>query len=122
MSLLATSYRFECKSGNAKAHKKALERQEASIKELEEQSVRSKEEAADKRAYDMAKWIENFEEAGQTKKVVREIKEIGEELRFAGKGLNKVRQAQLKDLLDGEQKQYADELASLGKAFYVERI
>ena len=32
MSLLATSYRFEIQTGNAKAHKKAMERQEAFIK------------------------------------------------------------------------------------------
>jgi len=122
MSLMATSYRFEVESGKAKALQKALGRQDVRVKNDEEYAERAKEERSNIMTSEIARWSESLEEGIEERRIRREGKEIGKELKTAGKALINVRRAQLTNMLEEERIKHEKELASLGKAFYFERL
>lgn len=122
MSLMATSYRYENAHHSGKLLKNASDRQTARVKQDDLYADRCAVLEMDNKLDETARWMETFAEGSIVRKLKREGKEIGEELQLAGTALVKVRQAQLKALLEEEQQQYQQELSTLGKAFYFERI
>ncbi|XP_065912363.1 cilia- and flagella-associated protein 141-like [Dysidea avara] len=70
----------------------------------------------------VAQWAESLDEMCERKILKRRNEEMSRELQLGNKCINKVRQDQLRQLLEKEQIEYEQELHAMGLAIHKERL
>ncbi|XP_067664706.1 cilia- and flagella-associated protein 141-like isoform X2 [Haliotis asinina] len=116
---IETTRRFE---GPPQGISAGYKQQRARIRLDEEMAEKAAQIRLEKQINERALWNQELEEKSGFKKHQENKKRIQEELRMASRAAIAVRRVALKNLMEKEFAMYTEELKTLGKTFYKQRV
>jgi len=121
MSLDTTSLRFELIKPKAKL-KMFLKSEQERILRDEREADFEKQSRIDYLRAKMADWYDNLDEYAERKRNKQNRKNLKKDIKNATQAVVSVRRAALEEVLKEDHQIYKQELAKMGKAFYVQRM